>query len=189
MKKLALVFSMLALMMCMLFGTTVGSASAATSEDSTSIPLYIENETITTTNESITFSADLMLDSDSKAIVLSGTFYTTIYIAEDNRIGEIWWTVTLNSDFIKSVTGTVIVKRDWFGPVNPVLCTRSVKFYEYQTFFSSARDIVEYDLGKSYKDSDNLIFQFTDFHVQGVYNDYTVGYREVQKEIRDLERF
>lgn len=161
------------------------------SAENEAIMLYIENEKIVTTKETITFSAELMIDSEiNRASVIGGLFDTTIYIGNDNRHGEIWWSIVLTTgDVIKSVTGSVIVKRDWFGPINPILYTTSVNHINYGTQFSTANDIVEYDLGSTYKDSDNFIFQFRNFQVFGVQEHYTVGYREVQKEIRELERF
>lgn len=86
-------------------------------------------------------------------------------------------------------TGTIIVKRDLFGPINPVLDVVDVNYVNYGTLFSTANDVAPYDLGDTYKDSQNFIFQFENFQIQGVQDHYTVGPREVQKEIRELERF
>ena len=191
MKKLLFTVATMVLSVSAFFGTTGFYASAETAESEEVVPLYIENEEVTVTDNAITFSAELMMDSARANVPdVAGYFDTTIYIDDDNRHGEIWWTVQLGTlDVIKSVTGTVIIKRDWFGPINPLLDTRAVNYVNYGTQYSTARDIVEYDLGDNYKDSDNFIFKFENFQVQGVQQHYTIVYKEVQKEIRELERF
>lgn len=63
MKKLLFTVATMVLSVSAFFGTTGFYASAETAESEEAVPLYIENEEVTVTDNAITFSAELMMDS------------------------------------------------------------------------------------------------------------------------------
>lgn len=118
----------------------------------------------------------------------SGCVLYKVVVYDDNRLGEILWTIHLNNgDRIKSVSGTFVIKRDIFGPINPTIVSMDVDKIYIGTLYTKASDVEFFDLGKSYKGTDNFIIQATGFIVYGLENTYSQRFNdELQGEIDDF---
>ena len=131
-----------------------------------------------------------ILYSDSNVLeytIPSGEVIFRVIFYENNQSGEIQWSIHLgNGDRIKSLSGTFIILRDIFGPINPVLSTMNFdRFYDVP--YTRAGDCEYFSLSKVYKDSDDFIIQATNFVVYGLQGKYLQKYvGELQVELNDF---
>lgn len=186
MKKLLTVFVSLFLGLSTFIGSTCIVASAQTIE-SEPVLLYANDIQTIYEDDHVSFRINLYNDENSKAIEPVIAIVFSPYIYSDNMNGEITWTATLTKEPIKGVSGTIYIKRDWFGPFNPLLDTLIVsEYYSTGTLFNTANGVEYFSLGDSYKDSDNFIIQAQNFCIHGLAEDYYVIIGELQAELKDF---
>lgn len=188
MKKL----SSIILSLIMMISISVPAMAAEVPEEKTPVTLYTTNCETTETDHGFIVTMDLVQKSetDERLVVPVGIAKFDIRINSSNTGGEGRWEVTLsNDDFVKGVDGEMVVKQDWIGPYNPVSARMYVdEYYSYGTLYKTARG-VEYfyfDDNEVFDDSKNIIFQWRDFKVTGVTDDYWIRNGEKQGEIGDF---
>lgn len=183
----------LSLVMLLAVNTTAFAAEITNNTSSReTITLYATNYETTETEQGFIVTADLMQESDGveRLLVPVGIAKFDIRIDSTNTGGEGRWTITLaNDDFVKGVYGEMIVKQDWFGPYNPVCAEMTVnEYYAYGTLYKTARGVEYFTFNDDevFDDSENIIFQWRDFVVTGVTDDYWITNGEKQGEIGDF---
>lgn len=191
MKKLVSVI--LSLIMLMSVCTTAfASEISGTTTENGFVTLYATNYETTETEHGFVVTADLVQSSSDteRLIVKVGEATFDIRINSTNTGGEGRWKITLtNDDYVKGVSGDMIVKQDWFGPYNPVCAEMSVyEYYAYGTLYKTAQGVeyFTFDDNEVFSDEDNIIFQWKDFVITGVSDDYWITDGEKQGEIGDF---
>lgn len=165
--------------------------SDITSEKS-EVKLYAVNPSAAKTEQGFIATADLVQASSGNEKLIVKVGYATFDVRFDstNTGGEGRWTIVLtNGDFIKGVYGEMIIKRDWFGPVNPVLDTATVsEYYSAGALYQSARGVEYFTFknGQDFDATDNFIFQWRNFKVTGVTDNYRITNGEKQGEFGDF---
>lgn len=180
------------LALVMMLSMCVTAMAADESTNNSPITLYTANCETTETDKGFVVTMDLMQESDGKErlLVPVGIAEFDIRINSTNTGGEGRWKVTLaNDDFVKGVDGDMIVKQDWFGPYNPVCAEMTVdEYYTYGTLYKTARGVeyFTFDDNEVFDDSERIIFQWKNFKVTGVIDDYWITNGEKQGKISDF---
>lgn len=182
----------LGLLIVMMFSISIIITATDFYENSSPIALYSVNCDTKETENGFTVTMDLVQkdETNEKLVINAGSAKFDIRINSSNTGGEGRWTVSLyNDDFIKGVDGEMIVKQDWVGPFNPVSARMYVcENYYYGTLYKTARGVEYFTFSNDevFDDSKNIIFQWRNFKVTGVMDDYRIIDGEEQGEVGDF---
>lgn len=190
-KKLSALFlSIVTVVSVFAFPVTASAAEINTQEQRPVVELQAVNTTVTSQEDGFRVQVDLVEQTDERLWVPAGIATFDITINSSNTGGKCDWDVELsNGDLIKGVYGTMEVKQDLFGPINPVWAKMKVhQTYTTGTLFAAAHGSEDFAFGDYEKldEDENIIFQWYDFSVSGVKNVYTVTDGEKQGEIGDF---
>ena len=173
-------------------GTYALDDSANNDNSSEMVELMPANIVAEKTEDGYEITMDLIREADeeeSKSRALGwitegvASFRLTLY--PDNGYADVDWTMTLIDDYVKAVSGTFILEKDIFGPINPNYDKVDVDEYYLSAQYHTARGSVGMDFWeRDY--SQNIIFRWETFVVTGVMDDYYVLPNDVQGEVQDF---
>ena len=111
------------------------------------------------------------------------SFKLVTYPSNNLAIGS--WKVQLLNDYVKSVKGTLILEKDVLGLINPNYDKKQVNVVYSPAQYSLAVDQVAFNFNESNL-SQNIIFRWTNFTIQGVTGGYSVAGDNVQGKVEDF---
>ncbi len=91
----------------------------------------------------------------------------------------------IKDDYVKSVKGTLILEKDVLGLINPNYDKKQVNVVYSPAQYSLAVDQVAFDFCESNL-SQNIIFRWTNFTIQGVTGGYSVAGDNIQGKVEDF---
>ncbi len=160
------------------------------------VELIPENAVFVTDDDEQVITVDLVeKDTLTRATKIVGKAKFRVFWHSLPRDFEGQWSITLtNKDKIKKVTGTMNVRKDRFGPFNPLMTTMKVnKKYSTGPLYSNAEDVVfgDYDGVKFNEIYSNtaIILEWENFLVYGLEKTYYVTDGRRCGKIYDLDRY